>query len=187
MNRFALGMFASVLLALGAFAQPPSPPQNSSPETNPVSNAVRSLIAMETKNVVAAVEEMPPDKFGFRPTPPQNTFGHLVVHMIGANYGLCSIISGVTAPQHPNSKDDDPKDQLVPALKASFDFCAQSMQKLDDSELGDQVKFFGGRPMSRGMVVIIFAQDYGDHYSQAASYLRLNGLLPPTAQQQRPK
>ena len=142
---------------------------------------------METENVVAAVEEMPADKFGFRPTPPQNTFGHLVVHMIGANYGLCSIISGVTAPQHPDLKDDDPKDQLVPALKASFDFCAQSMQKLEDSKLGDQVRFFGGRQMSRGMVVIIFAQDYGDHYSQAASYLRLSGLLPPTAQQQRPK
>lgn len=187
MKRLVFGLFASALLAFGAFAQPPSPRQESGPEANAVSNAVRSLITTETKNVVAAVEEMPADKFGFRPTPQQNTFGHLVVHMIGANYGLCSIISGVTAPQHPNVKDDDPKDQLVPALKASFEFCTQSMQKLDDSKLGDQVRFFGGRPMSRGMVVIIFAQDYGDHYSQAASYLRLSGLLPPTAQQQRPK
>jgi hypothetical protein len=35
---------------------------------------------------------------------------------------------------------------------------------------------------SRGAIVVILAQDYGDHYSTAAMYLRLNGLLPPTAQ-----
>jgi len=31
-------------------------------------------------------------------------------------------------------------------------------------------------------MVVTMAQDYGDHYSMAAMYLRLNGLLPPTAQ-----
>jgi len=30
--------------------------------------------------------------------------------------------------------------------------------------------------------VVTASEDYGDHYSTAAMYLRLNGLLPPTAQ-----
>lgn len=177
MKRMRFGLPAALLLAFTGGAL-----RAQQAETNPVSNAVRNLEAMESKNIIAAVEEMPADKFGFRPTPQQITFGHLVVHMIGANYGLCSMISGVAAPPRPKLADTDPKDTLAPALKSSFDFCAQSLAKVDDSKLGEQVRFFGGRNISRGNAMIIFAQDYGDHYSAAASYLRLNGLLPPTAQ-----
>jgi hypothetical protein len=30
--------------------------------------------------------------------------------------------------------------------------------------------------------MIVLTDDFADHYSSAATYLRLNGLLPPTAQ-----
>ena len=32
---------------------------------------------------------MPPDKFTYKPTADQITFGHLVAHMVVANYLLC--------------------------------------------------------------------------------------------------
>jgi hypothetical protein len=88
-------------------------------------------------------------------------------------------------PKMEPAKDTDPKDTLVAALKSSFAFCAQSLAKLDDSNLGEQVPFFGGRLASRGAVVLTLAQDYGDHYSMASVYLRLNGLLPPTARRRK--
>jgi len=44
------------------------------------------------------------------------------------------------------------------------------------------VPFIGGKMVSRGFMVVTASEDYGDHYSTAAMYLRLNGLLPPTAQ-----
>ena len=177
MKRAILGLMAVAVLGCTADAQ-----QTPQPEANPVSNALRRLVETESKNTVAAAEEMPADKYGFRPTPQQITFGHLVAHMADANYRFCSMISGSEVPKMAQPKDTDPKDTLVPALKASFDFCAQSLTKVDDSKLGEQVPFFGGRPASRGAVMIILAQDYGDHYSMASVYLRLNGLLPPTAQ-----
>jgi hypothetical protein len=34
---------------------------------------------------------------------------------------------------------------------------------------------------SRAGLMTIATGDWADHYSQAAIYLRLNGLLPPTA------
>jgi hypothetical protein len=54
---------------------------------------------------------------------------------------------------------------------------------VNDSQLGDEVTMFG-RPsgQSRAAMMIILAADWADHYSTAASYLRLNGILPPTAQ-----
>ena len=35
--------------------------------------------------------------------------------------------------------------------------------------------------MTKGAAVLDLSADWADHYSQMASYLRLNGLLPPTA------
>jgi hypothetical protein len=57
------------------------------------------------------------------------------------------------------------------------------LAKIDDSHLSDQVSLFG-KPtgMSRAAVFVTLAADWADHYSTAAGYLRLNGLLPPTAQ-----
>jgi hypothetical protein len=184
MKRVCLVILALGLAPLAALAQqaPAADAQQAAqPEMNPVSNALRKLVDTESKDTFEAVEEMPADKFSFRPTPQQITFGHLVVHMVHANYGLCSLISGVKAPKAPDLKDEDPKDTLVPALKASFDFCTQSLAQTEDSKFGEQVPFIGGKLVSKGFMVVTMAQDYGDHYSMAAMYLRLNGLLPPTA------
>jgi hypothetical protein len=45
------------------------------------------------------------------------------------------------------------------------------------------VPWFGGRQVTRAQAILATAQDWADHYSQLAIYLRLNGLLPPTAKQ----
>ena len=177
MKRVIFGLAVVLFAAFAASAQ-----QTASPEANPVSNGLRRLVETESRNTVGAAEAMPADKYSFRPTPPQITFGHLVAHMADANYRFCSMISGAEIPKDASPKDTEPKDTLVAALKASFAFCTQSLAKVDDTKLGEQVPFFGGRLASRGGIMIIFAEDYGDHYATASNYLRLNGLLPPTAQ-----
>src|SRR5437879_10304730 len=55
---------------------------------NPVTNGVRALAQRQTKNIVDAAEAMPADKYGYKPTPAQMTFGDVVAHLIreGNNY-----------------------------------------------------------------------------------------------------
>jgi len=73
-----------------------------------------------------------------------------------------------------------PEGETVPAVKASFDFCSQALANLQDSKLGDTVNFFGGRKVPRARALIELTDDLEDHYSQLASYLRLNGMVPPS-------
>jgi hypothetical protein len=148
---------------------------------NPVSTAVKNQLPRFSKNIVAAAEAMPADKYGFKPTPEMNSFAHLVMHIALSNNGLCSKISSMTAPDA-KMTDTDPKDKLVAALKASFDYCAAALEKVDDSKLGEQMMMFGNHPFSRAGVLIILSDDWYDHYGTQAIYLRLNGILPPTAQ-----
>jgi uncharacterized damage-inducible protein DinB len=148
---------------------------------NPVSAAVKTQLPRFAKNMVAAAEAMPAEKYGFKPSPEMNSFGHVVMHIAQSNNGLCSNISGMAAPEV-KIADTDSKDALVAALKASFDYCTAALEKVDDSKLGDQMMLFGNRPFSRAAVLIILSDDWYDHYGAQAIYLRLNGILPPTAQ-----
>lgn len=162
-------MFAATML----FAQ----------DKSPVTSVVREILPRQQRNLVAAVEEMPADKFSYKPTEQQMTFGHLVLHIIQSNNYLCSKIGDMPEVKPPVPlKESDGKDKLVDALKSSFEFCTNALGKTDDSKLSDEVELFGGRKGSRAFAVIALTNDWADHYSSAAMYLRLNGLLPPTAQ-----
>jgi hypothetical protein len=148
---------------------------------NPVTTVIKEILPRQAKNLQGAVETMPADKFSFKPTPPQMTFGHLVTHMIDSNYYLCAKASDTAQPKVDMPKETD-KDGLVAALKASLDFCTTNLAKVDDSKLGDTIQAYGGREVPRAWSLIALTNDWADHYSAAAMYLRLNGLLPPTAQ-----
>lgn len=132
--------------------------------------------------MVAAAEEMPANKFNYAPTPQQMTFGHLTLHVATSNMFFCSHISGEKAPAIGHLTEHSPKTKLLAAMKESFSFCEQSLAKVNDSELSQQVEFFGGRKITKAAAMIALTDDLADHYSQQAMYLRLNGHLPPTAQ-----
>jgi len=171
MKKIACLLVSFCLLCPTLFAQ----------EKSPVASALREVAKERGPNLVAAAEEMPADKYGFKATPAQMTFGHLVLHTAGANYLLCSKIAGVAAPEQPKLSDTDAKEKLVERLKGSFDFCSSALAKVDDSKLDETLTLFGSWKATRAMAILEIGMDWADHYSLAATYLRLNGLLPPTA------
>src|SRR5579859_1293270 len=151
------------------------------PIANPVTSTVRQIVDRQSKNIVAAAEEMPAEKYDFHPTEAQMTFAHLIAHITDSNNFLCSRISD-QAEAKSGVKDTDTKARLVEALKASFEYCSAALDKTDDSKLGDTVTLLRGRKAPRAAAVIALTNDFADHYGTAAMYLRLNGMLPPTAQ-----
>jgi uncharacterized damage-inducible protein DinB len=172
---------ALLLIAASAPAQTMPAQTAPGPTINPVSAALRDILPNRQKNTIAAVEAMPADKFSYKPTADQMTFGHLVAHMVEANYGLCSGAAAVPAPKVEPVTESDAKEKLVAALKASFDFCADALSKMDDSKLGEMTAGMGGQQLSRARFALGIASNWADHYAEAAMYLRQNGILPPTA------
>jgi hypothetical protein len=179
----------AMLLAAGlAEAQQAAPaasaPPDMTPVANPVSSFVKAGVARYDKNMVGAAEAMPAEKYSFKPSPEMNSFGHLVMHITQSNNTFCSKISGQTAPDV-KIAETDPKDKLVTALKDSFAFCTAALANVDDSKLGEQFVLFGNRPISRGGALVALGGSWTDHYATEAIYLRLNGILPPTAQPEK--
>lgn len=150
--------------------------------TSPVADALRQMTQRYSRILVAAAEAMPAEKYNYRPTPAQMSFAQIQVHL--ANEGndiLCGKTAGIDVPQRAKMDTTNTKEQLIARLKETFQFCEQTFAKLDDSNLGAPVSMFGMN-LTRAASVLITVGDWADHYSQEANYLRLNGILPPTAQ-----
>ncbi len=160
-------IFLLLLLSPAAFAQ------------NPVSDGIRTMLTSRAKNTIAAAEEMPAEKYNFKPTAAQQPFEHWVSHAAQANYIICSKLTDANPPES-GVKEGDSKEKLIAAMKQSFDYCSTQLPKFQDSQLNAEITMFG-RKMTKGMAALELSADWADHYAQMASYLRLNGLLPPTA------
>src|SRR5438477_4685275 len=166
-------IFLSCLLCLSAA---PALAQSKSP----AADALREMLKGRAKNTVAAIEAMPADKFEYKPTADQMTFGHLAAHIAEANYYFCANVGDVPQPKM-ELKGTEGKEKLVAAVKASFEFCHTALAKAEDSKMNENITWFDDKPRARVWAFIALASSWADHYGMAAMYLRLNGLLPPTA------
>jgi hypothetical protein len=176
MRYFGMLALAALLMPVAASAQ------DAAMMPNPITSTIKQQVGRYGQLQAAAAEAMPADKYSYKPTPESRTFGQSILHIAQFNNFMCGRISGMTAPDIKDLKDSDGKDKLVPALKDSFAFCTTALNGLDDSTLGQTIGKMGPSPLSRGSGIMILGEDWYDHYSSLAMYLRLNGILPPSAQ-----
>ena len=186
MKIFTSLTIALVLPAVVA-AQQPAP----APVANPITAAFKARITAMHRNIAQAFDSIPEAKFGYKPTPAQLTIGFIAQHVASDNYLFCDQFGAKKSslPEKDTATPDSvkatwPKDSLVAKLKASFAFCQDAIGQLEDGKLADQVTLtFRGqsRDVPRISMVLGHALDLADHYSQLANYMRLNGMIPPTA------
>jgi len=176
----------TLLLPMSLAAQQPA-----GPPANPITAVFRTRTMTLQRNLAQAFDSIPEAKFSYRPTPAQLSIGYIAAHLANDNYFFCNNFGAMKSPR--SVKDSTtadsikatwPKDSLVSKVKASFTFCEEAFNQLDDAKLADQITMtFGGQSRSapRVQMVLGHALDMADHYSQLANYMRLNNILPPTA------
>lgn len=175
------------VLPIALSAQQPSPPATPDPIT-------ASFKAFHTRYgawLTAAFDSVPASKYSYKPTPAQLTIGYIAQHLEDANYQLCALMNGERRPMTARDSLADtikaqwPKDTLTARLKASFTYCDGALARVSDAKLADPMPAGppgSGRTVPRARYLLVYVTDLVDHYSQMANYMRLNGMLPPSAQ-----
>lgn len=184
----ALALVAAVALAAcapsggdgGAEEQPAA---GAAADESPVMSAVLDYMDRQGKNLVAAARLMPADTYGFSPTDRTMTFAEQVAHTAQTTYSLCGAVSGTEPPETPFGHDA-PKDTLVAALQGAFEYCGDVLEGVEDADLGAPATLFGSYEATRATGAVFLIADWADHYGHFATYLRLNGILPPTAREE---
>ena len=161
------------------------------PVANPITTAFRQRIVNLHRILGQAFDSIPADKFSYKPTAAQQTLGYIAQHLADDSYLFCNTFGDkkATRPEKDTTTPDTvkakwPKEELVAKMKESFAFCADALNQLDDTNIGGATTItFGGnsRPTTKASMALGHAMDMADHYSQVANYMRLNGLIPPTA------
>lgn len=178
---------ACLLLPIATGAQPSAPTPSAA---NPITETVQGF-SYYGRWLLAAFDAIPAAQYGFRPTPAQQTVGHIAQHLEHADYELCGRFSGL--PRRVTARDSLPeaekaawpKDTLPMRLRGSLLYCRDAMGTLTDARLAQELppaSGAAGRGAPRARFVLLFLTDLADHYSQVANYMRLLGLVPPSAQ-----
>ncbi len=185
--------FLSLALPLALAAQPPQ----GGPPTEPITTIFRTRTTNLERNIAQAFDSIPERLFGYKPTPAQLTIGYIAQHVTSDNYLFCNQFGVMKAnlPEKDTATPDSvranwPRDTLITKLKASFAFCQSAFAQLNDAAMSEIVTLtFGGnsRQVPRINMVLGHTIDVADHYSQLANYMRLNGMLPPSALPRPPR
>lgn len=126
-------------------------------------------------------DAMPEDKFAFKATPAQRSYGEQIMHVAGANVMLFKALgSKATAPtMNPKATA---KAEILKALADSYDFGIAAVKEQTDATMLQAVQgpaFLGSSTRAR---VSYFVLNHAmDIYGQMAVYLRLNGIVPPAS------
>jgi hypothetical protein len=125
------------------------------------------------RNLEAAADVMPADKYSYRLTADQMSFGEWMIHSAQRNYADCATLKGETAPvtaaQLAALKD---KGEITKALKESFAYCAAAFAAEDD-----QKALTSPQTANAFLHVLIHNNEI---YGNVVGYLRSSGIVPPS-------
>ena len=179
---FLIGLFGAGAMLLAS----PSALAVQSSGANPVSQSIRELWEEAKRNLIGSTKVMPEDKYGFRPVASVRTYGEILAHVAGANYVFCA---AARAEKSPHAEDEFEKNartraQIVKALEDSIAYCDAAYRALTDRTAAETIDApFGGPKTARASALMGNTGHIQEHYGNLVTYLRMNGLVPPSSSQ----
>ena len=169
-------LFVLSLLATGVFARLDA-------QENLAVGMARQLWEPMIGYITSVAEELPESTYAYKPTAEVRSFGQMLGHVAGAQYMFCAAALG-----EPSRNEDDiektkkAKSELVTALKASTEYCKKAYAQTDKAAQG-KIKLFG-QERTRLFALGINATHDAEHYGNLVTYLRMNGMVPPSSRRQ---
>ena len=126
-----------------------------------------------------AADVMPEDKFSYKPTPAQRSYGEQIMPVVQADTLVLRMLGGKTPAPSVNLKATSKVDVMT-ALRQSFEFGEAVLREFSDQQLSERVTppACMGPSASRLRVIYSSMQHTQDIYGQMVVYLRLNGVPP---------
>jgi uncharacterized damage-inducible protein DinB len=178
MSRLLLTLVVVSAVAMPSAAQEPVKQKKKGRESI---SAVHSQWKEITGYIMQVAEETTEADYAYRPTDDVRSTGEMIAHIAGAQYMLCAAALG----EEPRAEDEiessaADKAGIVKALNESTAYCERAYQQTD-AALQAEAELWG-RPMTGFRALTMNATHNGEHYGNLVTYLRLQGIVPPSSQ-----
>jgi uncharacterized damage-inducible protein DinB len=137
--------------------------------------------ARSARLLITTAEAMPADKWDYKATPAQRSFGQHVMHIVQVDSKLFGALNAKTPMPQINTSATS-KEDVIAALKQSLSYGEAVVKEFDDQGLLERVPgTFLGASASRVRIINFSMAHSQDVYGQLVVYLRLNGVIPPAS------
>jgi len=184
---------AGLALAVGLAALPALAQDDAKKKEPPKPALGPSTAALEQWNeigrkLIAIAEDLPEDKYDYKPNPDSRTFRAVLLHVSASMYYFTDPVQN-KKPRYP----DDPKPEdlkiaskadLVNFVKQCVKDGADVIKAKGDKGMSQSVSAGGPRLNRIDELAYGLIEHSGEHYGNLVVYYRINGLVPPES---RPK
>lgn len=138
--------------------------------------------------VYGLADAMPGEKFAYKPTPAQQSFGERVMHVAQINLMLLQAL-GAKTPAPAIDVNATSKAESMAALQRVGDYGVAVIRELGEPGLVARIDspgpmgWFMGPKISRQRILYFLMTHSQDTYGQLVVYARLNGIVPPASRQ----
>jgi hypothetical protein len=160
-------------------------PFTAAAQSDPITHALRNTWTEAKSNVRRSADVMPEAKYSFKPVDTVRSYGAILAHLAGAAYEFCAAAKGEKAPftESGVEKSATTKAAIVKALDGAIAYCDEVYKTLDDAKAAQiGAGAFGGPQVPRAQNLIGNTGHFQEHYGNLVTYLRINGLVPPSSQ-----
>jgi uncharacterized damage-inducible protein DinB len=177
----AVGMATLPVAAQEAKKEPPKPPLSPSAEVLEQWNEIG-------RKLIAIAEDLPEDKYDYKPNPDSRTFQAVLIHVSASMYYFTDPAQN----KKPRYADDpkpadlkiNGKADLVAYVKQCVKDGADVIKAKGDKGMNEAVNAGGPRLNRVGDLAYGLIEHSGEHYGNLVVYYRANGMVPPES---RPK
>jgi len=178
----AAGMTVLPVMAQeAAKKEPPKPPLSPSAEVLEQWNEIG-------RKLIAIAEDLPEDKYDYKPNPDSRTFEAVLIHVSASMYYFTDPAQN----KKPRYADDpkpadlkiNGKADLVAYVKQCVKDGAEVIKAKGDKGMNEAVNAGGPRLNRVGDLAYGLIEHSGEHYGNLVVYYRANGMVPPES---RPK
>jgi hypothetical protein len=155
----------------------------------PLGAVIQRAFDIGANDLLLAAEMMPESSYTFRPTMDVRNFGDQINHSTVSHYSFCNqagLPSGVARQSAPSLAQLTMKAQIVKALDDSISYCNAVLLAASEAWLMELAPRVGGA--TSGLVEGIRAHAFmynnvhdTEDYGTITTYLRLNGIVPPSS------
>ena len=170
-----------LLAASGAWGQTGA---GNTASSNPLVESSKVFYLNAKQDILRSADKMPEGKYAFKPVDSVRSYGQVLAHVADGQYEFC----GAAASKHDEKGIEQTaktKADIVAALQAAFAYCDAIYAGMTDAKAAEMIPAFGGVKITRLSMLDFNVSHTMEHYGNLVTYMRIQGMVPPSSESQR--
>jgi uncharacterized damage-inducible protein DinB len=182
---FFLTLCATSLVFVNTIAHDNHKTQQSASDLSPFMQGVVEEVYGVHEKLSGLANEIPDDKYDWRPAEGVKSVSEVFIHASSANYFILSFFGNPMPEGFTRELESQvtEKEEVLKWLDKSFKGAAEFVATIDEGTLEEKVETPFGEITKRKLLFIMFTHGH-EHLGQMIAYARSNGVVPPWSQKQ---